>query len=390
MKRRNVRTLSLIVVTFTYLLIGAAVFDALEGPNNDRTYEALTKTRSDFISKYNMTDDDYKLLELLVLEKKPHKSGPQWKFAGSFYYALAVLALIGYGHSTPATALGKAFTMGYAIAGIPMAMVMFQSMGERMNKAYSMIIKKCRTSWGSTRTDANEFDLIIASGITSSIVILCGAIMYHTQEGWAFFDSVYYSFITLSTIGFGDFVALQQGQTLQFRPGYVVCSFIFLLLGLAALASSINLLVLRCMTLSLEEEEQEEELQDVSQNVVTLDGEVMAVNGRVLAGHSIDTSNHNLYSSASSENVSVCSCTCYGESSNWKTRRFKKSSRRTRRGNESYLMSMRRKRKCNEWWNPLIALGCVQREEEDDGNYYDEETQSINNYTRFAVKRSSF
>ena len=31
MKGRNVRTLSLIVVTFTYLLIGAAVFDALEG-----------------------------------------------------------------------------------------------------------------------------------------------------------------------------------------------------------------------------------------------------------------------------------------------------------------------------------------------------------------------
>jgi hypothetical protein len=30
MKRQNVRTLSLIVCTFTYLLIGAAVFDALE------------------------------------------------------------------------------------------------------------------------------------------------------------------------------------------------------------------------------------------------------------------------------------------------------------------------------------------------------------------------
>jgi hypothetical protein len=28
MKRQNVRTLSLIVCTFTYLLIGAAVFDA--------------------------------------------------------------------------------------------------------------------------------------------------------------------------------------------------------------------------------------------------------------------------------------------------------------------------------------------------------------------------
>ena len=30
MKKQNVRTLSLIVCTFTYLLVGAAVFDALE------------------------------------------------------------------------------------------------------------------------------------------------------------------------------------------------------------------------------------------------------------------------------------------------------------------------------------------------------------------------
>jgi hypothetical protein len=39
------------------------------------------------------------------------------------------------------------------------------------------------------------------------------------------------------------------------------------------------------MILSLEDEEDQEELQDAAQNVVTLDGEVMAVNGRVLSGH---------------------------------------------------------------------------------------------------------
>ena len=60
MKRRNVRTLSLIVVTFTYLLIGAAVFDALEGPNNEQAYEALEKIREDFKEKYNLTENDYK------------------------------------------------------------------------------------------------------------------------------------------------------------------------------------------------------------------------------------------------------------------------------------------------------------------------------------------
>ena len=42
MKRRNVRTLSLVVLTFTYLLIGAAVFDALEGEHNEYAFEALT------------------------------------------------------------------------------------------------------------------------------------------------------------------------------------------------------------------------------------------------------------------------------------------------------------------------------------------------------------
>lgn len=153
-----------------------------------------------------------------------------------------------------------------------------------MNKFYSVVIKKLRTWLGHHRTDANEFDLIIASGITSSIVIWCGAIMYHTQEGWSFFDSLYYTFITLSTIGFGDFVAL-QGHTnaaLQFRPGYVVCSFFFLLFGLAALSSSINLLVLRFMILSLEEDDDPNDPNDP--HVVTLDGELLAVNGRVLAG----------------------------------------------------------------------------------------------------------
>ena len=106
------------------------------------------------------------------------------------------------------------------------------------------------------------------------------------QEGWSLIDSLYYTFITLSTIGFGDFVALQnESKDLQvilycisvlayeheficemhfwlkkyqfpsqFNPGYVICSFIFLLIGLAAIASSINQLVLRFMMLSLEED----------------------------------------------------------------------------------------------------------------------------------------
>ena len=64
MKRRNVRTLSLIVVTFTYLLVGAAVFDALEGQHNEDALEALNLMKNNFKLKYNMSEDEYKIIEV--------------------------------------------------------------------------------------------------------------------------------------------------------------------------------------------------------------------------------------------------------------------------------------------------------------------------------------
>jgi hypothetical protein len=45
MKKQNVRTLSLVVCTFTYLLIGAAVFDHLESDTEQKRYHFLTGTK---------------------------------------------------------------------------------------------------------------------------------------------------------------------------------------------------------------------------------------------------------------------------------------------------------------------------------------------------------
>ena len=30
-----------------------------------------------------MSEEDYKLMEVLIIERKPHRNGPQWKFAGN-------------------------------------------------------------------------------------------------------------------------------------------------------------------------------------------------------------------------------------------------------------------------------------------------------------------
>ena len=45
--------------------------------------------------KYNITLEDYRVMETVVLKNEPHKAGKQWKFAGAFYYATTVLTTIG-------------------------------------------------------------------------------------------------------------------------------------------------------------------------------------------------------------------------------------------------------------------------------------------------------
>lgn len=95
MKRQNVRTLALIVCTFTYLLVGAAVFDALESKQETSEKKNLDERRFELMSKYNLSEKKYEELELVVLKLKPHQAGVQWRFAGSFYFAITVITTIG-------------------------------------------------------------------------------------------------------------------------------------------------------------------------------------------------------------------------------------------------------------------------------------------------------
>lgn len=115
----------------------------------------------------------------------------------------------GYGHSTPVTIGGKAFCMAYAMVGIPLGLVMFQSIGERLNKFASVVIKRAKTYLRCQKTEATEMNLMLATGMLSSIIITTGAAVFSRYEGWSYFDSFYYCFVTLTTIGFGDYVALQ-------------------------------------------------------------------------------------------------------------------------------------------------------------------------------------
>jgi voltage-gated potassium channel len=41
--------------------------------------------------------------------------------------------------------------------------------------------------------------------ITTFLVLMLGATVYHLAEGWRWLDALYFSSITLTTVGYGDF-----------------------------------------------------------------------------------------------------------------------------------------------------------------------------------------
>lgn len=69
--------------------------------------------------------------------------------------------------------------------------------------------------------------------------IFGGAFMFSSWEKWSFLNSAYFCFITLTTIGFGDFVPAQQVKE-NVEVSIALCS-LYLLFGIALLAMSFNL-----------------------------------------------------------------------------------------------------------------------------------------------------
>lgn len=95
MEEKNLRSLCLILSIVLYLLIGAAVFDALESDSESAKTEALEEKLEELKLKYGFSEGDYREVERVVLQAAPHRAGRQWKFAGSFYFAITVITTIG-------------------------------------------------------------------------------------------------------------------------------------------------------------------------------------------------------------------------------------------------------------------------------------------------------
>lgn len=69
---------------------------------------------------------------------------------------------------------------------------------------------------------------------TTLFILFLGTLVYHNLEGWGYIDSLYFSIITLTTIGYGDF----SPQTTEGK----LFTIFYIFLGIGIILAFINTL----------------------------------------------------------------------------------------------------------------------------------------------------
>ncbi|PAA74195.1 hypothetical protein BOX15_Mlig018280g2 [Macrostomum lignano] len=227
---------------------------------------------------------------------KTGESMPSWNVANAAYFCVTIITTIGYGHISPVTQWGQIVCMIYSILGIPLMLLFLSKIGEptaMLFRSFYLNIFCCKcfvkklpnenklmeamqenggnaqTSWQQVEEgdgkrppakvtvieddveeeEENEEDDVVNIPITVTIIllilyILMGAAVFMVWEKeWTLVEGTYFSFITLSTIGFGDYVPGRDGP---FNDIQVITELlvgcIYCLFGLAMLSMCINLI----------------------------------------------------------------------------------------------------------------------------------------------------
>lgn len=165
---------------------------------------------------------------------------PNWVFGGeTVFFAFTLLATIGYGHLSPLTQYGKIFCMVYATIGVPITCLVLTSIVERLERLitrnsprpyqrltdssnryrnYSTIPTRLTTPTHQVNIYLRTF--IVAVLFFSLIYAAPAYVLTNfTEFDWSYLDSVYYTYISITTIGFGDLVP-GEDQPKDYRNVY--------------------------------------------------------------------------------------------------------------------------------------------------------------------------
>ncbi|XP_068633855.1 potassium channel subfamily K member 1-like [Battus philenor] len=229
-----------------YMVAGAIVFSSLETPFENDIRLGVIRAKQDFMARYpNIVDDDLEALLEEVIKANNRgvsasrnvTSGPNWSFGQSLFFSSTVVTTIGYGHVTPLSKPGKLFCMAYALLGIPLTLVLLSALVERLLLPATALLRALNAALGHLYRPFTIRLVHLAIIVTTFVVffILVPAALFAAMEPeWDFLDSLYYCFISLTTIGLGDYIPGDSPDQ-PYRPFYKVATTLYLITGLTFL-----------------------------------------------------------------------------------------------------------------------------------------------------------
>lgn len=234
--------ISLVLGYVLYLIFGAVVFSSVELPYEDLLRQELRAIKKQFL-KENVCITEERLERFLKRALDASNYGVSilnnasvnwnWDFTSALFFASTVLSTTGYGHTAPLSDGGKAFCIVYSVIGIPFTLLFLTAVVQRiMVFSTRRPIAYFHTNWGFSKPlVAIVHATVLAVLAVSCFFLIPAAIFSALEENWNFLESFYFCFISLSTIGLGDYVPGEAANQ-KFRELYKVGITVYLILGL--------------------------------------------------------------------------------------------------------------------------------------------------------------
>uniref|UniRef100_A0A8C5U5W6 Potassium two pore domain channel subfamily K member 17 n=1 Tax=Malurus cyaneus samueli TaxID=2593467 RepID=A0A8C5U5W6_9PASS len=129
----------------------------------------------------------------------------RWDYSGSFFFSISAITTIGYGNLSPSTAVGRIFCIVFALFGIPLNLVLLNEIGQLMLLGVQHCARRLEEvfHWQNKASFLMKTCALVTGLL---LFLLLPPLLFSDKEGWSYEEGFYYSFITLSTIGFGDYV----------------------------------------------------------------------------------------------------------------------------------------------------------------------------------------
>ncbi|XP_036404752.1 potassium channel subfamily K member 4 [Megalops cyprinoides] len=244
--------LAILTGVLLYLVLGALVFRTLEAPQEIREHRHLQSARLAFLKNHSCVSPDH-LQELIQEVAKAIGAGvdpvsnssdfrSRWDLASSFFFCGTIITTIGFGNISPKTDGGQLFCIFYALVGIPMFGILLAGVGDHLGTGLRKAIGKIETlflKWRVSPTIVRVISAVLSIQLGCLLFVAVPTVMFKEIESWSLLEAAYFVVITLTTVGFGDYVA---GDRADSDPLYKPLVWFWILVGLAYFASILTMI----------------------------------------------------------------------------------------------------------------------------------------------------